>query len=166
MRSSASSALSMPLALSAARSFLELGASRPERSRPRDFLGAALLPLAGLEGREASSSARRASFSAFLRAASAALEAAASLWSVSNVMLNARDQDARFAAIFRARCPLLTLGLRLLRVLARLLLRRSFGLLCVASRFLAVLACSLLARHGRWSKGLLGCSLPWIEEYE
>ena len=75
-------ALSMPVALRAESSFFEEGASRPERSRPLDFLGGGLdlLPAVGLEGREASSSARRASFSAFLRAASSALDLAASLW--------------------------------------------------------------------------------------
>ena len=83
MRESASRALSIPVAFRAASSFLLDGASRPERSRvPRDVFGAAffLLPFVGLVGRDASSSLRRASFSAFLRAASAALEAAASLY--------------------------------------------------------------------------------------
>ncbi len=59
-------------------SFFEEGASRLERSRPRAFFAGALL-LVGLEGREASSSASRASFSAFLRAASSLLAAAAAL---------------------------------------------------------------------------------------
>lgn len=73
-------ALSMPLALRAASSFFEEGASRPDRSRPLAFLGGAFLfPAVGFEGRDSSSSRRRASFSAFLRAASSALAAAASL---------------------------------------------------------------------------------------
>jgi len=66
---------------------LEVGESpsRAERSRPRDgapdFLTAVLAPAPlGFEGWEASSSFRRASFSAFFRAASAALSAAAALW--------------------------------------------------------------------------------------
>ena len=59
-------------------SFFEEGASSPERSRPRDFFAGAL-PFVGLDGREASSSARSASFSAFLRAASSVLAAAAAL---------------------------------------------------------------------------------------
>ena len=71
-------ALSMPVALSAARSFFDDGPSRPERSSPRDFFGGAFFALP-LLGREASSSLRRASFSAFLRAASACFAAAASL---------------------------------------------------------------------------------------
>lgn len=77
----ASSALSMPDALSAA---LGASSSSCERSRPRlgpavfltavlDFLGSAR------EGSEASSWAARASRSAFLRAASAFLAASASL---------------------------------------------------------------------------------------
>jgi hypothetical protein len=82
VRSKASRALSMPVAFRAVEGLFGLGesSSRAERSRPRDFFGGAVLPLlVGLEGREASSSFRRASFSAFLRAASAALAAAASL---------------------------------------------------------------------------------------
>jgi len=58
--------------------------SRAERSRPRDgapdFLTAVFAPAPfGLEGWEASSSFKRASFSAFFRTASAALSAAAAL---------------------------------------------------------------------------------------
>ena len=80
VRVRASRALSIPVALREARflSFFEDGASRPERSRPLDFFAGAFFALP-LLGREASSSARRASFSAFLRAASACLAAAASL---------------------------------------------------------------------------------------
>jgi len=81
VRDSASIALSIPVALRAAGFLLEEGPSRSERSRPRAFFAAAGAFLeVGLEGRLASSSARRASFSAFLRAASVALEAAASLY--------------------------------------------------------------------------------------
>ena len=72
-------ALSIPVALRAPSSFLEEGASRPDRSRPLAFLGGGFLPPVGLVGREASSSARSASFSAFLRAASSALAVAAAL---------------------------------------------------------------------------------------
>ena len=86
MRESASRALSMPVALSARFAF-ELsfdeegsGESREERSRPRDFLVAVLAfaPL-GVARASFSSSARRASFSAFFRAASAFLASASSL---------------------------------------------------------------------------------------
>lgn len=79
---SRSSALSMPVALSVVFLLVVGSPSRAERSRPRPtFFLAAVLALAplGLEGWEASSSLRRASFSAFLRAASAALSAAAAL---------------------------------------------------------------------------------------
>lgn len=74
----------MPDALRVACEPPDDGASSCERSRPRDglpaFLTAVFAPAPfGFEGCEASSSARRASFSAFLRAASAALSAAASL---------------------------------------------------------------------------------------
>lgn len=80
----------MPVALSAAgpvpddddaRALSALSASRAERSRPRVFFVAvlALAPL-GVARRAFSSSARRASFSAFLRAASAFLASASSLW--------------------------------------------------------------------------------------
>jgi hypothetical protein len=49
-------------------------------SMPRGFFSAFFAPAPlGFEGSEASSAARRASFSAFLRAASAAFSAAASL---------------------------------------------------------------------------------------
>ena len=87
---SASSALSMPEALSAA---FGASSSSCDRSRPRlgpaavfltavlDFLGAAR------EGSEASSWAARASRSAFLRAASAFLAASASLSEVSRVSM-------------------------------------------------------------------------------
>jgi len=69
----------MPLALRAE------GAEKEPRAASRPalrlvFLTAVLALPFGLEGREASSSFRRASFSAFLRAASAALAAAASLF--------------------------------------------------------------------------------------
>ena len=78
----ASRAFSIPEALSAGPAFDEGGSeeSSRERSRPRVFLVAvlALAPL-GLEGALRSSSARRASFSAFLRAASAFLASASSL---------------------------------------------------------------------------------------
>ena len=54
--------------------------SRSARSSPLVFLTAVLaLPL-GFEGREASSAARRAAFSAFFATASAALDAACSLF--------------------------------------------------------------------------------------
>lgn len=81
MSESKSRALSIPVALS--EPGLALGSGPPsscERSRPRVFLTAvlALAPL-GLDGWEASSSLRRASFSAFFRAASAAFSAAAAL---------------------------------------------------------------------------------------
>jgi hypothetical protein len=76
VKSRASRALSIPVALRA------LGFSNEPRaeSMPRAVFFSALgaLPL-GFEGKEASSSAKRASFSAFLRAASAAFAAAASL---------------------------------------------------------------------------------------
>lgn len=80
--SSASSALSIPDALSAD------GLSKEPRAlsmpRPEGFFSAFFAPEPlGLEGREASSWARRAAFSAFLRAASAAFSAAASLKGVS-----------------------------------------------------------------------------------
>ena len=86
MRERASRALSMPDALSA-RFEIRLsldeevsGASRAERSRPRVFLVAVLAfaPL-GVARASFSSAARRASFSAFLRAASAFLASASSL---------------------------------------------------------------------------------------
>lgn len=86
VRERASRALSMPVALRAkfalGLSFVEeeSGESRAERSRPRDFLVAVLAfaPL-GVARASFSSSARRASFSAFFRAASAFLASASSL---------------------------------------------------------------------------------------
>lgn len=78
---SASSAFSIPDALSVAALRSPDGASSWDRSSvPRDFFWAVLaLPLA-LEGWEASSAASRASRSAFLRAASARLASASSLF--------------------------------------------------------------------------------------
>lgn len=85
--SKASSALSMPEALRAP-GFVSNDPSA--ESMPRDFFSAfGALPL-GLVGNEASSSRRRASFSAFLRAASAAFSAAASLCYVSGVTIGAK----------------------------------------------------------------------------
>ncbi len=75
---SASSAFSMPVALSADSGLSD--ASSCERSRPLVFLGAVLLFLAlARDGVLASSSASSASRSAFLRASSAFLAASASL---------------------------------------------------------------------------------------
>ncbi len=75
----------MPVALSAAAAgvLVGVGSSREVRSRPRGFLVAvlALAPL-GVARDEDSSAARRASFSAFLRATSAFLAVASSLWDV------------------------------------------------------------------------------------
>lgn len=78
----ASRALSMPVALRARLAFA-VGLSEEsswERSRPRVFLVAVLAfaPL-GVARASFSSAARRASFSAFLRAASAFLASASSL---------------------------------------------------------------------------------------
>lgn len=67
------------MAFRPARVDCEDGASRPERSRPFDFLGAAVLEVVFLVGSEASSSARRAALSAFFFASAAALADAASL---------------------------------------------------------------------------------------
>lgn len=82
--SSASSAFSIPDAFSVAALRLEgvvRSLSSCERSRPRDFFCAVLAPAPlALEGWEASSSASRASRSAFLRAASAFLASADSLF--------------------------------------------------------------------------------------
>lgn len=78
-RERASSALSIPEASKAA-AFLFWGPSRSERSRvPLDFFGAAL-ELFGLAFWDSSSAARRASRSAFFRAASAFLASACSLY--------------------------------------------------------------------------------------
>lgn len=71
----------MPEALSVGACFARAsrdGSSSPERSSPRLFLGGVFV-FEALDGREASSSARRASFSARLRSASAFFAAAASL---------------------------------------------------------------------------------------
>ena len=74
----------MPVALRSA--FFAGSASSCDRSSPFDggaavFLAADLVPAPlGLEGRAASSWARRAAFSAFLRWASAALSSAAALF--------------------------------------------------------------------------------------
>ena len=78
----ASRALSMPVAFRAGLAFA-VGVSEEsswERSRPRDFLVAVLAfaPL-GVARASFSSAARRASFSAFLRAASAFFASASSL---------------------------------------------------------------------------------------
>jgi hypothetical protein len=76
----ASRALSMPVALREAPFDDEGSSSWPRSSVPRVFFSAFFaLPALALVGREASSSFSSASFSAFLRAASAALAAAASL---------------------------------------------------------------------------------------
>lgn len=82
---SASSALSIPDALrSPALRFAGAPSSSWDRSRPRDgaafFWACLALPPLGLDGCEASSAARRASRSAFLRAASAFLASASSLF--------------------------------------------------------------------------------------
>jgi hypothetical protein len=67
---------------------------------PRGFFSAlGFLPL-GFEGREASSSRSRASFSAFLRAASAAFSAAASLPSVSYCICIDRGGNSAYAFAF------------------------------------------------------------------
>lgn len=83
MRESASNALSIPVALSEAP--LRPSSSSWDRSRPRDgaavFLPADLAPAPlGFDGWEASSSRSWASRSAFLRAASAFLASASSLF--------------------------------------------------------------------------------------
>lgn len=89
--SRASRALSIPVALSAP-GFASKEPSAESMPPPRGFFSAlGFLPL-GLEGREASSSRSRASFSAFLRAASAAFSAAASLRYVSYCV--SRGEDA------------------------------------------------------------------------
>jgi hypothetical protein len=76
VRSRASRALSIPVAL---RALGFVSNDAKAESMPRDFFSAlGALPL-GFEGSDASSSARRAAFSAFLRSASAAFAAAASL---------------------------------------------------------------------------------------
>ena len=72
----------MPVALSAGLAFEEEGSSsREERSRPLVFLMAVLVFL-GVGRASFSSAARRASFSAFLRAASCFLASASSLLNV------------------------------------------------------------------------------------
>lgn len=79
MRLSASRALSIPVALRAGVDVpVEEGESSWERSRPRVFLTATFAFL-GAARASFSSSARRASFSAFFRACSAFLAASASL---------------------------------------------------------------------------------------
>lgn len=77
----ASSALSMPVAFRAGLAVSEVeGASSWERSRPRVFLTAVFAPAPfGVARASFSSSARRASFSAFLRAASCFFCSASSL---------------------------------------------------------------------------------------
>ena len=74
----------MPVALSAGLIVSEVsGASSWERSRPRVFLTAVFAPAPlGVARASFSSSARRASFSAFLRAASCFFCSASSLWRV------------------------------------------------------------------------------------
>lgn len=84
VRERASRALSMPEAFRAGAALEEEGASNESswaRSRPRVFLTAvfAFAPL-GAARALASSAARRASFSAFFRAASAFLASASSLY--------------------------------------------------------------------------------------
>ena len=93
--SRASRALSIPVALRAPG----FASKEPSaESMPRGFFSAlGFLPL-GFEGREASSSRSSASFSAFLRAASAAFSAAASLQSVSYCA--GRDKGAAYAFAF------------------------------------------------------------------
>ena len=111
MRDRASRALSIPVALRAGFALFDAGASRSDRSRPRPagFFGAALEAF-GLLGREASSSFSRASFSTFLRAASAFLASASSLVGVSIVrrMVDEEEQaglDERFLVRFCAFAP-------------------------------------------------------------
>ena len=81
MRERASRALSIPVALRAALPFEvedEGSSSSEERSRPLVFLTAVLVFL-GVGRASFSSAARRASFSAFLRAASCFFASASSL---------------------------------------------------------------------------------------
>lgn len=78
-KESASSALSMPEALSVGAAFLSSeGSSKPERSSPRAFFGVTFV-FDGFEGNEASSSASNAAFSARFRSASSFFAVAASL---------------------------------------------------------------------------------------
>ena len=81
VRERASRALSIPVALRAGFAFdaeEEDSSSSEERSRPLDFL-TALLAFLGVERASFSSAARRASFSAFFRAASCFFASASSL---------------------------------------------------------------------------------------
>ena len=81
VRESASRALSIPVAFRAGLFFVtdeEDSSSREERSRPLVFL-TAVLAFLGVERASFSSAARRASFSAFLRAASCFFASASSL---------------------------------------------------------------------------------------
>ena len=80
MRERASRALSIPVALRAGFAFDadEEGSSSEERSRPLDFL-TAVLAFFGVGRASFSSAARRASFSAFFRAASCFFASASSL---------------------------------------------------------------------------------------
>lgn len=81
MRERASRALSIPVALRAGFALdadEEDSSSREERSRPLDFL-TAVLAFLGAERASFSSAARRASFSAFFRAASCFFASASSL---------------------------------------------------------------------------------------
>ena len=130
----ASRAFSIPEALSAGAAFDE-GESEEsscERSRPRVFLVAvlALAPL-GLEGALRSSSARRASFSAFLRAASAFLASASSLeWCEMSVLRIKKGERGRtFWHLISGLWPILRLRL-LLSSDSR---RRLFGQLLLLS---------------------------------
>jgi hypothetical protein len=85
-RERASRALSIPVACNSAPFLFEGVESRSPRSRvPRDFLGADFEAF-GLDFWEASSAARRASLSAFLRAASAFLASACSLKRVGGLV--------------------------------------------------------------------------------
>lgn len=83
MRERASRALSIPVALRAGLAFDDAdedgSSSSEERSRPLVFL-TAVLAFLGVGRASFSSSARRASFSAFLRAASCFFASASSLW--------------------------------------------------------------------------------------
>lgn len=85
VRDKASRALSMPVALRAGLVVSDAdGASSSERSRPRVFLTAVFAPAPlGVARASFSSSARSASFSAFLRAASTFFCSASSLRSIS-----------------------------------------------------------------------------------
>jgi hypothetical protein len=104
---------------------------------PRGFFSAFLAPAPlGFEGSEASSSFKRASFSAFFRAASAFFASAASLHARQRTANALEGEDVRLGVRLSAGFPFLCLLRRCLLVLLGLL---RCGGVCLASLALGFL---------------------------